>query len=45
MTKAPSRFIAHYQRGSHDGSLQERSRVVRENRRWTYVDAAEADLS
>ena len=38
-------FIARYRRDSREGSLQERSRFVRVNRRWTYVDAADADLT
>lgn len=38
-------FIARYQRDSHDGSLQERSRFVRVNRRWVYLNAADADLT
>jgi SEC-C motif-containing protein len=38
-------FIARYRRDSREGSLQERSRFVRANRRWTYLDAADADLT
>ena len=38
-------FIARFQRNTQAGALQERSRFVRMNRQWMYIDAAEADLS
>ena len=38
-------FIARFEQAGRDGSLQERSRFVRLNRQWVYVDAAEARLS
>lgn len=38
-------FIARYRRDSREGSLHERSRFVRANRRWMYVDPADADLT
>lgn len=37
-------FIAHYQSGGQRGQLQERSRFVRENGAWLYVDGAKGIL-
>lgn len=38
-------FIARYRRDSREGSLHERSRFVRANRRWMYLDAADAVMT